>query len=256
MLSNDSVARVTPEDAIVLRQLMGEAILSIMLEHEEMPPMPQEAIAAYRRLGYLPQQDIDVLIQQMPFEGPERYLKRLLHEVADRQVKARNLLGRLLETDDHQEAIRVFGEFFRHQFGLMEYFSDTYPRPPFEMISKLMPVWYHPCVHLLNGRKVSLINPSLRAFMKLPPKIENYLVLDWRRRLQNPVSRFLFGHCAAHREAKFRERVRRLLFASERVHAYILEYVEQHIINIEFRREYDEHPEEGWLNHRLGTYDE
>ncbi|MBE9108247.1 hypothetical protein IQ273_02270 [Nodosilinea sp. LEGE 07298] len=256
MVSNNIVARTTPEEATVLRRLMGEAILGLMLEHEEIPLLPQEAIAAYRRLGYLPQQDLDVLIQQMPFEGPERYLKRLLDEVADRQVKARNLLGRLLETDDRQEATRVFGEFFRHQFGLMEYFSDTYPRPPFEMISKLMPVWYHPCVHLLNGKKVSLINPSLRAFMKLPPKIEDYIVRYWGWQPQNRVSRFLFGRCAKHREAKFRERIRRLLFASERVHAYVFEYVEQHIINLQFRREYDEHPDEGWLNHQLRPYDE
>lgn len=256
MLRSDIVARVTPEEAVVLRRLMGEAILSIMLEYEEVPPLPLEAIGAYRRLGYLPQQDLDVLIQQMPFEGPERYLKRLLGEVADRQVKARNLLGGLLETDDIQEAVRIFSEFFRHQFGLMEYFSDTYPKPPFETISKLMPVWYHPCVHLLNGKKASLINPSLRAFMKLPPKIENYIVRDWGKQPQNPVSRFLFGSCAKHREAKFRERVRRLLFASERVHAYVFEYVEQHIINLEFRREYDEHPDEGWLNHQLRPYDE
>jgi len=247
---------MTPEDRMVLERLTAEAVIAVFLEEDVAHPLPLEFIAAFRRTGYIPQEDLELLMEQLPFEGPDRYMRELRERITGRQERARELLWTLLETDSNREAITVFGQFFQCQFGLLNLFMDCYPDPPFKMLSRFLPVWYHPCAHLLDGRNVSLLNPSLRRLMYIPPRIESYLLggqqTNPTRGFWGRLSEFFLGSS----EGRFRRQVRQLLLASDRLNAYLIEYLDSHWVNLRFRREYGEHPESGWLHHQLTPYDE
>lgn len=246
----------TPDEIAIVERFAAEAILSIMLDEEDVPPLPAEVIMAFRRSGTLSHPDLEMLIEQMPFEGPDRYLKGICKQIKVRQAKGRDLLLRLLETSDRKEALEIFGSFFRYQFGLLELFMDCYPLPPHGMISKLLPVWYHPCVTLLKGKRASLLNPSLKALMLVPPKIERYLVSYHSERPQNRFLRWVTQPCRRHKQQRFQRHVRTVFLASERLSGYIQEYLDEHLTNLRYRREYGLFPEKDWLDHRVPHWDQ